>query len=468
MIREERRHSRGRLCHTGLVGTCNLLNHKGDGGLKLHSTLAYRIIVRCPVLAPANEQVPGEKMAMANTWFDRCLLDSIKRMSQPVQVHVEMGAASPGYMESTALPVIRIRDRRALFALLCNPSINFGELYSQGRLEVEGDLIHLLENLYRVPQGVVARIASRYLGWTQSSGRRASRKNIYHHYDIANDFYQLWLDPQMVYTCAYFPHQKANLEDAQSAKLDLVCRKLWLQPGETVVEAGCGWGALALHMAKFYGVRVRAFNISEQQIQFARERAKREGLESLVEFVDDDYRNIRGRYDAFVSLGMLEHVGRAHYRDLGRVIHRVIGDQGRGLLHFIGKNRPQPLSAWIRRRIFPGGYCPALREVMDVLEPHDFGVLDVENLRFHYARTLEHWLQRFEHSYEGVVERYGTFFARMWRLYLAGSAAAFRAGTMQLFQVVFSGRSCNPQPWTREHLYQEASEQDVEWIHATS
>lgn len=314
-------------------------------------------------------------------------------------------------------------------------------------------------------------MASRYFGWTNTNSLRRSRKNIHHHYDISNDFYRLWLDPQLVYTCAYFPDSNATLEEAQRAKLDIVCRKLWLQAGESVVEAGCGWGALALHMAKHYGVRVRAFNISREQIMFARERAKREGLYSQVEFIEDDYRNINGQYDAFASIGMLEHVGKSHYREFGRVIHRAIGDRGRGLLHFIGKNRPQPLSAWIRKRIFPGGYTPVLREAMAVLEPHDFSILDVENLRLHYARTLEHWLSRFEHCYDEVAQRYSSFFARMWRLYLAGSTAAFRAGTMQLFQIVFAGRRCISQPFTREHLYQKSPEQsgqDVEWIHAMS
>jgi cyclopropane-fatty-acyl-phospholipid synthase len=410
-------------------------------------------------------------MAMAYTWLDRYLLNSIEKMARPVPIRVELGPWSEEPVQPSALPVIRIGDRRALFALLRNPSINFGELYSQGRLEVEGNLVQLLESLYRIPQRPVARAASRLSGWNQSNSRRASRKNIHHHYDISNDFYQLWLDPRLVYTCAYFPHENATLEEAQKAKLDLVCRKLWLQPGETVVEAGCGWGALALHMAKYYGVRVRAFNISHEQITFARERAKREGLESLVEFVEDDYRNISGGYDVFASVGMLEHVGRNHYREFGRVIQRAVGDRGRGLLHFIGKTRPQLLSAWIRKRIFPGGYCPVLREAMDVLEPYDFSVLDVENLRLHYARTLEHWLERFERCYDRVVARYGTVFARMWRLYLAGSEAAFRVGNMQLFQVVFTGRGCNSQPWTREHIYQKAGEhsgQDVEWIHAMS
>ena len=409
---------------------------------------------------------------MPNSWLDRSLIAAIQKMADPVPIRLRLGSAADDSPSSaSALPTIRVSDRRALFALLRNPGINFGELYSQGRLEVEGDLLRLLESLYHIRQGIVARTASRCYGWMQINSMQGSRKNIHHHYDISNEFYQMWLDAELVYTCAYFPHEKASLEEAQKAKMDHVCRKVWLRPGETVVEAGCGWGALALHMARHYGVRVKAFNISHEQIVFARERAAREGLNSQVEFIEDDYRNIGGNFDAFVSVGMLEHVGKKYYREFGRVIHRAIGDQGRGLLHFIGKNRPQPLSAWIRKRIFPGGYTPALREAMNVLEPYNYGVLDVENLRFHYAKTCEHWLKRFERCYDRVAARNGEFFARMWRLYLAGSTAAFRAGSLQLFQVVFAGRACKPLPWTREYLYQKTADhsgQDVEWIHAMS
>lgn len=404
---------------------------------------------------------------------DRFLLGAIKKMAAPVPIRVELGSSSSRESEhdASALPIIRLKNRRALLALLRNPGINFGELYGAGKLEVEGDLVELLEQLYRIPQRTIMTMASRWFGWMQTNSLRGSRKNIHYHYDISNEFYQWWLDPQLVYTCAYFPDENATLEEAQRAKLDLVCRKIWLRPDETVVEAGCGWGALALHMARHYGVRVKAFNISHEQIMFARERAAREGLASRVEFIEDDYRNISGKFDAFVSVGMLEHVGRSRYRDFGRVIQRTIGSQGRGLLHFIGKNRPAPLSAWIRKRIFPGGYTPVIREAMAVLEPHDFAVLDIENLRRHYARTIDHWLERFERSYDKVVERFGATFARMWRLYLAGSTVAFRVGTLQLFQIVFAGRACQGVPWNREYLYQKTSDQsrqDVEWTHAMS
>jgi cyclopropane-fatty-acyl-phospholipid synthase len=406
-----------------------------------------------------------------HNWFDRHLLSAVHQISGPARVRMELGATAKIVSVCPTLPTIRFKDRKTLISLLLSPEMNFGDLYSHGHIDVQGDLVHALEALYQAPDRLVTRMIARWLSWVQSNGLREARRNIHHHYDISTDFYKMWLDPQLVYTCAYFPDEHAGLEEAQRAKMDLVCRKMWLRPGEKVVEAGCGWGALSLHMARHYGVQVKAFNISHEQIEFARERAKREGLSSRVEFIEDDYRNISGGFDAFVSVGMLEHIGRENYRMLGDVIYRTIGDTGRGLLHFIGKTRPQPFSAWIRKRLFPGAYTPALSEVKDVLEPHEFSVLDVENLRPHYARTIEYWLDSYERSFDQVVERFGQNFARMWRLYLAGSIAAFRMGTLQLFQLVFAGRACNSAPWTRAHLYRNAAErtyQDVECIRATS
>jgi cyclopropane-fatty-acyl-phospholipid synthase len=212
-------------------------------------------------------------------------------------------------------------------------------------------------------------------------------------------------------------------------------------------------------MARNYGVVVKAFNVSHEQIVYARERAAREGLASRVQFIEDDYRNAYEAADVFVSIGMLEHVGREHFGELGNVIQRTIGDVGRGLLHFIGRSAPRPLSGWIRKRIFPGAYPPSLRESLDVLEPFEYSVLDVENLRPHYMRTLSEWLHRFEHRYADIAAEFGEEFARTWRLYLAGSYVAFRTGTLQLFQVTFAGRNCKDIPMTRDHLYTPRTEQ---------
>jgi cyclopropane-fatty-acyl-phospholipid synthase len=235
--------------------------------------------------------------------------------------------------------------------------------------------------------------------------------------------------------------------------MDHICRKLRLQAGDTVVEAGCGWGSLALHMAGRYGARVRAFNISGQQIQYARARAREQGLEQQVEFIEDDYRNISGSYDVFASVGMLEHVGRENYAELGRVARRSLNAQGRGLIHSIGRNRPAPLNPWIERRIFPGAYAPSLGEMMQIFEPSSLSVLDVENIRLHYALTLREWLARYEAALGKVRTMFDEFFVRMWRLYLAGSIAAFETGTLQLFQVLFTTEENNRIPLTREFIY---------------
>lgn len=401
-------------------------------------------------------------MTLNNTsWLDRSLLKAVRRAvgTAPISLalpHIE------NHPDTASPPIgtLRIADRATLAGLVMNPEVVFGDAYSDGRIEVEGDLVRILESLYpsaHIVRNWRWRLMSKWLAWVQANTRYGSTRNIRHHYDLPTEFYKLWLDDLMVYTCAYFPNEDASLEEAQQAKFDLICRKLWLQPGEMVVEAGCGWGSLAMYMAEHYGVKVKAFNISHEQIRVAREMAKEKGLSSMVEFVEDDYRNITGRYDAFVSVGMLEHVGREHYAELGQVIQRTIGDRGRGLLHFIGRCRRMPFSVWIRKRIFPGAYAPSLRESMEVLEPAPFYVLDVEDLRPHYARTIEHWLSRFDRAYDRVVQLQGKTFARMWRLYLAGSIAAFRVGTLQLFQVVFTGAQCQSVPETRSRLYSSIS-----------
>jgi cyclopropane-fatty-acyl-phospholipid synthase len=206
-------------------------------------------------------------------------------------------------------------------------------------------------------------------------------------------------------------------------------------------------------MAKHYGVTVKAYNISTEQIACARRRAEEEELADRVEFVQDDWRNIRGRYDAFVSIGMLEHVGLDNYRLLGDVIDRAMHPHGRGLVHTIGQNYPRPFDRWISRRVFPGAYPPTLAQMMDIFEGNNFSVLDVENIRLHYAETLRHWWERYERSVDRVREMFDDRFVRMWRLYLAGSMVAFEVGNLQLFQVLFARGIDNDIPRTREYLY---------------
>jgi cyclopropane-fatty-acyl-phospholipid synthase len=357
--------------------------------------------------------------------------------------------------------VLIYHDRMALLKTLINPELYWGDLYCSGRVEFFGDLVEFMETIYRGISNTDKSWLRRYIVWLGhrriANSHDRARENIHHHYDIGNEFYSLWLDSEeMQYTCAYFPNPDISLEQAQVAKLHHICRKLQLKPGDTVVEAGCGWGGLARFMAKHYGVRVRAYNISTEQVRYARERAQAEGLDDRLEYVLEDYRNISGEYDAFVSVGMLEHVGRRDYRQLGDVIKRCLKPNGRGLIHTIGRNSPGPMNAWIERRIFPGAYPPTIREMMDIFEPNALSVLDVENIRLHYARTLEHWMDRFEKQREQIEQMMDAEFVLAWRLYLAGSTAAFKVGDLQLFQVVFARDSNNELPWSRAHLYTNA------------
>jgi cyclopropane-fatty-acyl-phospholipid synthase len=363
--------------------------------------------------------------------------------------------------KGNAVGKIIFRDRQTLLRFLVHPELYFGDAYSEGSIDVEGDLVKVLDSVFKSMSttsrgGLVDACRTKIISRPRTNTMSASKENIHRHYDIGNDFYRLWLDERMQYTCAYFCSPAAGLEEAQIAKMDHVCKKLMLKPGETVAEAGCGWGTLALHMARHYGVRVRSYNISHQQIVGARDRAKAEGLGDRVEFIEDDYRNMSGRCDAFVSVGMLEHVGARYYRELGKVIRRTLKENGRGLIHSIGRNSPEPMNPWIEQRIFPGAYPPTLREMMEIFEPYGLSILDVENLRLHYAKTVEHWLARFEKTKDRTSAMFDQKFMRMWRLYLAGSIASFTAGNLQLFQVVFAHPHKNDLPWTRDHLYTEA------------
>jgi len=354
---------------------------------------------------------------------------------------------------------VHISDRRTLRRLIANPQLNFGDAYSAGQVQVEGDLTKFMNLVYRVfaevdvKSSIAQRLLAQWLHRPRRNTLAGSRDNIHRHYDLGNEFYALWLGDTMAYTCAYYPQAAASLEQAQTAKMDHVCRKLRIGPTDSVVEAGCGWGSLALHIASRFGAKVRAFNISKEQIEFARDRARQLGLQDRVEFVEDDYRGISGRYDVFVSVGMLEHVGRENYLRLGQLVRRSLTSQGRGLIHSIGRNRPAPLHPWIERRIFPGAYAPSISEMMQIFEPSNLSVLDIENIRLHYARTLRHWLERYERAVDQARTMFDETFVRMWRLYLAGSVAAFETGTLQLFQVVFTTRENNEIPLTREFMY---------------
>ncbi len=363
--------------------------------------------------------------------------------------------------EERPVGCMEIRDRRVLFEMLRSSSVGFGESYANGLLEIHGDFLAFVNEISaaltqkRADDYWIPKFQSMLYALRKINTLDRSQHNVHHHYDLGNDFYKLWLDERMVYTCAYYDTPEATLDEAQVAKLDHVCRKLKLRPGQKVIEAGCGWGALALHMAEHYGVNVLAYNNSKEQVAYAREKSAELGLDDRVTFVEDDYRKIEDRCDAFVSVGMLEHVGRGHYQTLGALIKRSLKPDGLALIHTIGRSYPARMDPWIVKHIFPGGHAPSLSEMMTIFEPHRFSVLDVENLRPHYARTCAAWLKNFDAVADKVKDMYSEEFARMWRLYLAGSSAGFQSGTLQLFQVLFAPRANNSVPWTREYQYLE-------------
>jgi cyclopropane-fatty-acyl-phospholipid synthase len=394
------------------------------------------------------------------TWLDRWLVKKMLDVvgNPPVRISLWDGVeVTPPCDDPIAVMVYC--DRVALLKTIIDPELHWGDLYCSGRVVFEGHMAEFMQAIYRGISGKgKPGLLRRLIIWL---GHRRifnsfdkAKENIHHHYDIGNDFYKLWLDKEeMQYTCAYFPNEDMKLEQGQIAKLHHVCRKLDLRPGDKVVEAGCGWGGLARFMAKHYGVTVTAYNISKQQVKYARQRAEDEGLTEQIEYVLDDYRNLSGTYDVFVSVGMLEHVAIHDYEELGAIVKRCLKPDGRGLIHTIGRTTEGPMNAWIERRIFPGARPPALSQMMNIFETNRFAVYDVENIRLHYSRTLEFWAQRFEEHKEQITEMMDEEFVKAWGLYLYGSIAAFNTGELQLFQVVFHHCESHNVPWSRHYIY---------------
>jgi cyclopropane-fatty-acyl-phospholipid synthase len=399
------------------------------------------------------------EQAVSTNQFDRVVANWISAYVGYPRIAIRLWSGTEYYFgDGTPVGTMEFHTRRALLDLVVSLRVGFGEGYSSGKIDIHGDILEILNEF----SWAFARRGDRsyYLGKLHSllgairgNSLSRSKDNVYSHYDLGNDFYKMWLDEKMVYTCAYYEQPDLTLSEAQVAKLDHVCRKLQLQPGQEVIEAGCGWGALSLHMAEHYGVNVKAYNISHEQVSYAREQATARGLNDRVQFVEDDYRTISEQCDVFVSVGMLEHVGRKSFRELGGVINRCLKPDGFGLIHSIGRSHSTPSDPWITKRIFPGGYIPTLGEIASIFEPHKFSILDVENLRLHYARTCKEWLSRFEAVSDQVRHTYNDEFVRAWRLYLAGSATGFQSGTLQLYQIVFAPGGNNNVPWSRDHLY---------------
>ena len=356
---------------------------------------------------------------------------------------------------------IRMTDRKVLFDLVRNPRLALGEAYMDGRLLIEDggilDLVELITANNRWEQGgggrkLLGRGKKRLKALFRRNPARRARTNVAHHYDIGNDLYRLFLDNDLQYSCAYFTDPANSLEQAQSDKKAHIAAKLALEPGQRVLDIGCGWGGTALYLHATAGVDVLGITLSEEQLKVARERARQAGVSNHVKFELIDYRSLEGRFDRIVSIGMFEHVGAAHYDEFFAKCRDLLTDDGVMLLHTIGKlgkaAAPDPFTdKWI----FPGYHLPALSQMCSSSEKVKMIVSDVECLRLHYALTLRHWLKRTQAARAKILALHDERFFRMWEFYLAAGIVGFENGSMCNYQVQYI-RDRRALPITRDYL----------------
>jgi len=375
---------------------------------------------------------------------------------------IDAGGRTHRYGDGGAPKVaIRLHDRALHHRLLTNPKLALGEAYMDGTLTLEeGDVYDLLdlagrnlaafeEHPLQAAQARMGRLL-RFLH-THNPVKRA-RRNVAHHYDLSDTLYDLFLDRDRQYSCAYFKTDNDSLEVAQDNKKLHLAAKLLLKPGHRVLDIGSGWGGLALYLARIAGVDVTGVTLSTEQHKVSEERARKAGLADRVRFHLRDYREERGRYDRIVSVGMFEHVGTGHYREFFTKMKELLAEDGVAVLHAIGRmEEPGGTNPWLRKYIFPGGYCPALSEVLQVVERVGLWVTDIEILRLHYAETLREWRRRFDANRDRIRVLYDERFCRMWEFYLAGCEVSFRHMRMMVFQMQLARRQ-EAVPLTRDYI----------------
>ncbi|WP_024294800.1 SAM-dependent methyltransferase [Lacrimispora indolis] len=336
--------------------------------------------------------------------------------------------------------------------LLTSTSLALGEAYMKGNLDIEGDLFYALNHFlgqmgkFSVDQGKLKKLIF------SSQSKKNQEKEVTSHYDIGNEFYRLWLDDTMSYSCGYFKTENDSLYEAQCNKVERILKKLYLKKDMTLLDIGCGWGYLLIRAAKEYGVQGVGITLSKEQKNKFEERIKEEGLTGRVSVELMDYRDLKSwdrTFDRVVSVGMLEHVGRDNYGLFVKSAEAVLNPGGLLLLHYISALKEYPGDPWMKKYIFPGGTIPSLREMISILSDHQFYTLDVESLRRHYCRTLRLWEQNFNDHLPEIQEKMGAEFARMWDLYLNACAATFHNGVIDLHQILSSKGINNHLPMTR-------------------
>lgn len=358
------------------------------------------------------------------------------------------------------MPTLRFRSAAAERALLLNPELEFGEQYMKGAIEVEdGSIADVLEvisaNFSRRPTLLTAGL-SRFRQLTrrlrQNNDRRRAPRRVAHHYDLNEQFYRLFLDKDLQYSCAYFESEGQSIDDAQLAKKRHLAAKLVTSPGQSVLDVGCGWGGLPIYLAEMLNLTVTGVTLSAEQARVAAERAAASPAADRLQIEQRDYRTLERQFDRIISVGMFEHVGIGRYNEFFRTCHRLLADDGVMVLHAIGRtDGPGSTNPFIDKYIFPGGYIPALSEVFPAIERSGLVTTDMEILRMHYAETLRHWRLRFLDRHAEALQLYDERFLRMWEFYLAGAEMAFRTGTMMVFQIQLAKRQ-TAVPITRAYL----------------
>lgn len=341
--------------------------------------------------------------------------------------------------------------------IINDPALFFGEAYMGGDIDYEGELRAILDLVFKNKD--MFEKESKVLGAISKlipKSPNRNRKDIKYHYDIGNDFYGLWLDESMTYSCAYFEQPDNSLYQAQMNKVDYLLKKLNLKEGQTLLDIGSGWGELIIRAAKQYGVKSLGVTLSEEQVAKSKQRIKDEGLEGQVDVKLQDYRELASsgvQFDRLVSVGMLEHVGRANIPDFTDAADSLLKDGGVFVLHTITKQVESESNAWMERYIFPGGYIPSIRELVATLPEHDFYIKDMESLRLHYARTLKFWADSFEKNLDAVRKKFDEPFIRMWQVYLNSCIYGFRYRVVDLHQFILEKGINNELPMTRHYLY---------------
>jgi cyclopropane-fatty-acyl-phospholipid synthase len=368
--------------------------------------------------------------------------------------HVAGGSGGPA-------ATIRLHDRALHYQLAINPTLEVGEAYMDGTLTIEQGSLHDFLSICAINvnrafdqplQRVVTAAAWILRPLHQYNPARLARAHVAHHYDLSGRLYDLFLDADRQYSCAYFTHRHRDIEQAQVDKKRHLAAKLRLAPGQRVLDIGSGWGGLALYLARICGCEVVGITLSEEQLKASRQRAERAGMADRVRFELRDYREQTGRFDRIVSVGMFEHVGPRHYPEFFAKIRDLLTDDGIALLHSIGRmDGPGTTNEWIRKYIFPGGYAPAISEVLPVVERLKLWVTDIEVLRLHYALTLRCWYERFQANRAEIAKLYDERFCRMWEFYLVASEMAFRSMGHMVFQMQIAKRQ-DAVPLTRDYV----------------